>query len=85
MISSKYTFDAAEKIEIRKQLLSWYNEKKRILPWRRKQTEFSNQNDYAYAVWVSEIMLQQTKVATVIEYYNRFVFTNHLFAFYIFA
>lgn len=46
-------------------LLDWYNEAKRDLPWRRDQDP--------YRVWVSEIMLQQTRVDTVIPYYERFM------------
>ncbi|HTL12477.1 MAG TPA: A/G-specific adenine glycosylase [Bdellovibrionota bacterium] len=46
-------------------LLDWYSRAGRDLPWR---------NDSApYRVWVSEIMLQQTQVATVIPYFNRFM------------
>jgi A/G-specific adenine glycosylase len=47
-------------------LLAWYRTHKRDLPWRRRQ-------DDAYAVWISEIMLQQTQVATVIPYYERWI------------
>ena len=46
-------------------LLSWYGENKRDLPWRREPTP--------YRVWVSEIMLQQTRVEAVKEYYLRFM------------
>ena len=46
-------------------LIRWYEQTKRDLPWRRT-------ND-PYAVWVSEIMLQQTRVEAVIAYYNRFM------------
>lgn len=46
-------------------LLHWYRKNARVLPWRQKTTP--------YAVWVSEIMLQQTRVDTVIPYYNRFI------------
>ncbi len=46
-------------------LLAWYSENKRDLPWRREPT--------AYHVWVSEIMLQQTRVAAVMGYYQRFL------------
>lgn len=46
-------------------LLSWYRENKRDLPWRKEPT--------AYRVWVSEIMLQQTRVEAVKEYYARFM------------
>jgi A/G-specific adenine glycosylase len=47
-------------------LLRWYRNHQRDLPWRRRQTD-------PYAVWVSEIMLQQTQVATVIPYYERWM------------
>lgn len=46
-------------------LLSWYDANARELPWRL--------NTDPYRVWVSEIMLQQTQVNTVIAYYNRFM------------
>lgn len=46
-------------------LLAWYDGQKRDLPWRI--------NRDPYRVWVSEIMLQQTRVDTVIPYYNRFM------------
>lgn len=46
-------------------LLSWYQHNKRDLPWRRSKDP--------YMIWVSEVMLQQTTVATVIPYYERWV------------
>ena len=46
-------------------LLTWYDENARALPWR--------ENTDPYRVWVSEIMLQQTRVETVIPYYLRFM------------
>lgn len=46
-------------------LLEWYQNHKRDLPWR--------QTDDPYKIWVSEIMLQQTRVDTVIPYYHRFL------------
>ncbi len=46
-------------------LLQWYQKHRRDLPWRRTQDP--------YAIWVSEIMLQQTTVETVIPYYERFL------------
>lgn len=46
-------------------LTEWYETNKRILPWR--------QTNDPYRIWVSEIMLQQTKVDTVIDYYQRFL------------
>lgn len=51
--------------DFRRDLLAWYDENKRDLPWR--------QNQDAYRVWISEIMLQQTRVDTVIPYYERFL------------
>ena len=50
---------------IRRYLLKWFRANARDLPWRKNRTP--------YAVWVSEIMLQQTQVATVIDYFNRFM------------
>ncbi len=46
-------------------LLNWYHQNARILPWR--------ENHDPYRVWISEIMLQQTRVDTVIPYYERFL------------
>lgn len=46
-------------------LIGWFNEEMRDLPWRKDQDP--------YKVWVSEIMLQQTRVDTVIPYFNRFI------------
>ena len=51
--------------EIVAPLLSWYHENRRCLPWRA--------NTEPYHVWVSEIMLQQTRVEAVIPYYERFM------------
>lgn len=50
---------------IRGKLLCWYDEAGRDLPWRHTRDP--------YAVWVSEVMLQQTRVETVIPYYERFL------------
>ena len=50
---------------IEKPLLSWYDRGRRILPWREDPTP--------YHVWVSEIMLQQTRVEAVKPYYDRFM------------
>ena len=49
----------------RKALIGWYLANKRDLPWRHT-------ND-PYRIWVSEVMLQQTQVATVVPYYHRFL------------
>ena len=51
-------------------LLGWYNDNKRDLPWRQPGPDGRPQ---PYHVWVSEIMLQQTRVAAVMGYYARFL------------
>lgn len=58
-------FDEAQRQLIRERLLAWFDAEKRELPWRRDRDP--------YRVWVSEIMLQQTRVAVVISYYERFM------------
>lgn len=50
---------------LRRRLLAWYRREARDLPWRRTRD--------AYRIWVSEVMLQQTQVATVVPYYERFM------------
>ncbi len=56
---------ADERSRFRRSLLAWFDENQRDLPWRRRKS--------AYRVWISEIMLQQTQVTTVIDYFQRFV------------
>ena len=57
-----------EKIaSFQEKLLAWYDKEKRDLPWRHSNNP--------YHIWVSEIMLQQTRVDTVIPYYHRFLKT----------
>lgn len=51
--------------DVRRSLLAFFDEHARALPWR--------ENSQAYRVWVSEIMLQQTRVETVIPYYERWM------------
>ena len=51
---------------VRRRLLAWYAGSARALPWRRKEPN-------PYHVWLSEIMLQQTQVATVRPYFKRFI------------
>ncbi len=51
--------------EFRRRLLGWFARNKRDLPWRRTKDP--------YAVWVSEIMLQQTQTPTVVRYFERFL------------
>lgn len=73
--SSSYHFfnDPSEISAYRSQLLLWYDHNKRDLPWRTVAMTEPDVNIRTYAVWVSEIMLQQTQVATVIDYYNRWM------------
>ncbi len=54
----------AVRAQIAENLLIWYDQNKRALPWRGAEP---------YAVWVSEIMLQQTQVATALPFYDRFM------------
>ncbi|NXJ64053.1 MUTYH glycosylase, partial [Rostratula benghalensis] len=65
--------DPAEIGALRGHLLAWYDRCKRDLPWRTLAATEPDADRRAYAVWVSEIMLQQTQVATVIDYYNRWM------------
>jgi A/G-specific adenine glycosylase len=50
---------------LRKKLIKWYQANHRDLPWRSSSTP--------YHIWVSEVMLQQTQVKTVLNYYRRFL------------
>ena len=56
---------SADLTVISQRLLDWYQRHQRDLPWRRLQDP--------YVIWVAEIMLQQTRVRTVITYYERFL------------
>src|SRR5260370_6826386 len=56
---------AAEMPAFQTNLLGWFAKAKRDLDWRRTSD--------AYRVWISEIMLQQTRVAAVLPYYRRFL------------
>jgi len=58
--------NAEHKTAIAENLLSWYQANQRDLPWRRRAAD-------PYAVWVSEIMLQQTTVAAVTPYFDRWM------------
>ncbi|TKS74505.1 Adenine DNA glycosylase [Collichthys lucidus] len=72
--STYHTFhDAADVALLRSQLLSWYDKEQRELPWRTLAVTESDLDIRTYAVWVSEIMLQQTQVATVVSYYNKWI------------
>jgi|SRR6185312_3886293 len=54
---------------LRRALLGWYDRNRRVLPWRAAPGERAD----PYAVWISEIMLQQTRVTAAIPYYQRFL------------
>src|SRR5215204_1261601 len=60
-----FPFAAEQLPPLRRRLLAWFDRHARDLPWRRTRDP--------YRVWVSEIMLQQTQVATVIPYFERFM------------
>ncbi|KAJ1265230.1 hypothetical protein BS78_08G063200 [Paspalum vaginatum] len=61
---------AAAPAALRSQLLRWYDAHQRDLPWRRAS---GGEEERAYAVWVSEVMLQQTRVPVVVGYYERWM------------
>lgn len=53
------------KQDVSENIIKWYQENKRILPWRMDKDP--------YHVWISEVMLQQTRIEAVVNYYNRFM------------
>ncbi len=61
----KQDWELEKIVRVRERLLNWYQHSRRDLPWRRSQDP--------YAIWVSEVMLQQTRVAVVIERYQAFM------------
>ncbi|XP_030553300.1 adenine DNA glycosylase [Rhodamnia argentea] len=78
-----FSFTREEVSGVRASLLEWYDLNGRDLPWRTRGSEGNTGNAQedkdeeedrrAYGVWVSEVMLQQTRVQTVIDYYNRWM------------
>jgi A/G-specific adenine glycosylase len=64
-INPEYEFDGAMTRRWRQRLLTWYDRNCRDLPWRQDRDP--------YRVWLSEIMLQQTRVSAVLEHYRRFL------------
>ncbi|HKJ61570.1 MAG TPA: A/G-specific adenine glycosylase, partial [Hyphomicrobiales bacterium] len=58
-----------ESLAIASDLLTWYDVNARALPWRQPPGVLAD----PYAVWLSEIMLQQTTVKVVIPYYHKFL------------
>jgi A/G-specific adenine glycosylase len=63
--STSRAFSSAQRQSLRRRLLKWYRDHARDLPWRKSCDP--------YRVWLSEVMLQQTQVATVREYFEQFV------------
>ncbi len=53
--------------QMREPIIKWYQENKRDLPWRKEKNP--------YFIWISEIMLQQTRIEAVMGYYERFLKT----------
>jgi A/G-specific adenine glycosylase len=60
-----HTTTTEKKSYFSEQLLQWYRRHRRDLPWRRSSNP--------YYIWISEVMLQQTRVETVIPYFQRFI------------
>ncbi|GAA2900202.1 A/G-specific adenine glycosylase [Enterococcus pseudoavium] len=65
MSKSWEDWSASEVSQFQEDFLAWYQQEKRNLPWRYNQDP--------YRIWISEIMLQQTRVDTVIDYFYRFM------------
>jgi A/G-specific adenine glycosylase len=65
ILSNGIDVSAVRRKNLRRSLLTWYDRHRRDLPWRA--------NRDPYRVWLSEIMLQQTRVAAVIEHYHEFL------------
>ncbi len=63
--SSPLLHDSSWRRRVRQRLLSWFAKHRRDLPWRKDRDP--------YRIWVSEVMLQQTQVATVVPYFERFL------------
>ncbi|CAJ1950325.1 unnamed protein product [Sphenostylis stenocarpa] len=81
-IEDGISFSRDETQKLRVALLDWYDLNHRDLPWRTHHRESEEKQEEeeeeeverrAYGVWVSEVMLQQTRVQTVIAYYNRWM------------
>eukprot|EP00160_Parvularia_atlantis_P003097 Unigene12577_Nuclearia_a/m.38200 Unigene12577_Nuclearia_a/g.38200 ORF Unigene12577_Nuclearia_a/g.38200 Unigene12577_Nuclearia_a/m.38200 type:complete len:507 (+) Unigene12577_Nuclearia_a:79-1599(+) len=85
-VTARHGFDAAAVSRVRARLLAWYDGGERVrreMPWRKPRPAAFERWDEAarrawlaqraYEVWVSEIMLQQTQVPTVVAYYNKWM------------
>jgi A/G-specific adenine glycosylase len=65
MTGKAYLVPSPVRATIRRRLHAWFRGNARVLPWRCSRDP--------YAIWVSEVMLQQTQVATVVPYFRRFL------------
>lgn len=65
MKANDVTFSNVEKATLRRRLLAWFRANQRELPWRASRDP--------YGIWVSEVMLQQTQVTTVIPFFKKFL------------
>src|SRR5687768_8929276 len=65
-MNAEFGMRTTESENLSRKMVEWYRANNRDLPWRRRE-------DDPYAVWVSEVMLQQTQVRTVIPYYERWM------------
>lgn len=64
-VQDEFSADPRRSLDFRQNLLQWYEKNHRSLPWRATRDP--------YAIWISETMLQQTQVATVIPYFERWL------------
>ena len=64
-LDSGQQLDGSGRRRWRQRLLAWYDGNARDLPWRQDRDP--------YRVWLSEVMLQQTRVGAVLEHYRRFL------------
>jgi len=62
---ARQDLESEKTVRLRTQLIDWYERNRRDLPWRSRKD--------SYAIWVSEIMLQQTRVAVVVDRYQAFM------------
>ena len=74
-VCPKHEFSDTEIKTMRSNLLAWFDGNARVLPWRsaadpNSSNYVTDHDTRGYMVWVSEVMLQQTQVSTVIEYFK---------------
>ena len=69
-VCDRHEFSSESVSRVRGSLLAWYDDNSRTLPWRTAARTVEDGDVRGHMVWVSEVMLQQTQVATVIKYYK---------------